>query len=615
MSMRNNDSNAGIRSSTLDNTRYKCMILLEQPLESQLTEQRQHSQNLQGWLARKRASLVNKLEPNLQPSKHIRGSHVAIEHLIKAFLAFSERADFSFTVPVYMRKSFEQWHARHLHPSSRDQPPIYSTAEMLTHGLDTLSPDIWLDLQGSNDLVLRIRDRLSTRLYPTVSLQHALSPHPLIYGRFLRAVLTPSLPCDSLVCTSQASKLALSNILNDVANSFSDQVGGEARFQGRLDVVPLCVNTDLLRPQPKLPLRRALKLAEHSIILLYIGYLSRAKADLAPLLQVVQRLVATNPAKHLLLVIAGTGTAAYSESLDGLVQELGLARNVHNMRDISDVQKQQLLGAADVFVAPCDSMQESFGLTPVEAMACGLPQIVADWSGYRETVVNGETGFLIPTVWGECDGDLKMTGDLLGWSYDHIVQAQTIAFDVASMYNKIQTLIDNPDLRSLMSVKSRARAVAEYSYHAVAVRYDELYTDLLDVSRSLQRRPPSHHFDQPSYYKWFKHFATYSLSDRTVLVQVPPLNKDMLGMHLHSAGVELSLSSIHDEVLIYLLLDLIPAPEERPEGVKVQALLKLILPYTSSREEVLRHLLFLIKHNCVRVLSLNPVQESPTRLA
>ena len=36
-----------------------------------------------------------------------------------------------------------------------------------------------------------------------------------------------------------------------------------------------------------------------------------------------------------------------------------------------------------------DNIQETFGLTPVEAMAAGLPCVMSDWDGYRDTVRDG----------------------------------------------------------------------------------------------------------------------------------------------------------------------------------------------------------------------------------
>ena len=54
--------------------------------------------------------------------------------------------------------------------------------------------------------------------------------------------------------------------------------------------------------------------------------------------------------------------------------------------------------AADIFVSLSDDIQETFGLTPVEAMAASLPCVVSDWNGYKDTVADGETGFRIPTT-------------------------------------------------------------------------------------------------------------------------------------------------------------------------------------------------------------------------
>ncbi|MBN8704497.1 MAG: glycosyltransferase family 4 protein [Bacteroidetes bacterium] len=53
-----------------------------------------------------------------------------------------------------------------------------------------------------------------------------------------------------------------------------------------------------------------------------------------------------------------------------------------------------LLQNCDVFVLP--SIEDGFGLAPIEAMASGLPAIVTENTGCSEQIVNGETGFVVP---------------------------------------------------------------------------------------------------------------------------------------------------------------------------------------------------------------------------
>lgn len=44
----------------------------------------------------------------------------------------------------------------------------------------------------------------------------------------------------------------------------------------------------------------------------------------------------------------------------------------------------------------CTSYNEPFGLAPIESMACGTPVLTVDEGGYKETIVNGKTGWLLP---------------------------------------------------------------------------------------------------------------------------------------------------------------------------------------------------------------------------
>src|SRR5690606_14648837 len=60
--------------------------------------------------------------------------------------------------------------------------------------------------------------------------------------------------------------------------------------------------------------------------------------------------------------------------------------------------RREIWFASDIFTSLSDNIQETFGITPLEAMAAGLPVVVTDWDGYRETVRNGVDGFAVPTL-------------------------------------------------------------------------------------------------------------------------------------------------------------------------------------------------------------------------
>jgi N-acetyl-alpha-D-glucosaminyl L-malate synthase BshA len=105
------------------------------------------------------------------------------------------------------------------------------------------------------------------------------------------------------------------------------------------------------------------------------------------------------------LVLAGDGPQR--PEVEAEVERLGLGERVRFLGKVDAVA--ELLRSADLFLLP--SASESFGLSALEAMACGVPVVGTEVGGLREVVRNGETGALVPV--GDVDALAARSIELL----------------------------------------------------------------------------------------------------------------------------------------------------------------------------------------------------------
>jgi glycosyltransferase involved in cell wall biosynthesis len=124
-------------------------------------------------------------------------------------------------------------------------------------------------------------------------------------------------------------------------------------------------------------------------LLVYVGRLEAYKR-IDVLLHAAARLAAARPA--LRVAILGRGDAR--ERLERTAADLGIAERVTFTGFVSDAERDAWLARARVCV--CPSAKEGFGLTVVEANALGTPNVATDAPGLRDTVRDGETGYLVP---------------------------------------------------------------------------------------------------------------------------------------------------------------------------------------------------------------------------
>jgi hypothetical protein len=193
---------------------------------------------------------------------------------------------------------------------------------------------------------------------------------------------------------------------------------------------------------------------------------------------------------------------------------------------------------ADFFISFSDNIQETFGLTPIEAMAAGLPSVVTDWNGYKDSVRHGEDGFRISTV---APGP-GMGSDLAYWftsgwmNYSNYVGAasQYVAVDYKEAVGAITALVMYPDLRRRMGEQARARAKAVFDWAAIVPQYQALWAEQDARRRAAPPVPRSP--DNPFRPDPFRLFAAYPTRNLELDDQLALAGRHGLGNRQGPAG-------------------------------------------------------------------------------
>lgn len=182
--------------------------------------------------------------------------------------------------------------------------------------------------------------------------------------------------CNRVIATTQREKLALNKFHNVPLD--------------KIRVIPCGVNFNLFKPMDKSQSRKLLGLPEGKIVL-FVGRIERLKG-IDKIIQALPLVAEKKPR----LIIAGEDGNRQGEmaSLKKLADSLGITDSV-NFLGLVDYNKLPLYyNAADVCVLP--SFYESFGLVPLESLACGTPMIATDVGDLMNIIREGETGFIIP---------------------------------------------------------------------------------------------------------------------------------------------------------------------------------------------------------------------------
>lgn len=139
---------------------------------------------------------------------------------------------------------------------------------------------------------------------------------------------------------------------------------------------------------PRADIKTRYKIPTDKPIILYVGRLDQEK-QIDVVIRALPIVLQKQPAH---LVLAGLGKER--QNLETLVQSLGLTEHVTFTGYVPDDDLPDILRSADVFVMA--SLVELQSIATLEALATGLPVVLADALALPELVIAGENGYLFP---------------------------------------------------------------------------------------------------------------------------------------------------------------------------------------------------------------------------
>lgn len=382
----------------------------------------------------------------------------------------------------------------------RHEPQLLSSVGTLFYPSPNFATETW------------IRQGYGAAAWSICGLTHTISTSQVMQG-FLDLRMADQRDWDAVICTSRAVQDAVLRQFEMIDDHIQSRFRANPPPRPQLPVIPLGIHTADFRPDAAAgqALRDSIGAAGGDIVFTSIARLNPVeKFDPLPLFIALGQ-ASARVGKKLHLALCGLYSDAGAKSVfergaAALMPDVGFT--VHDGADAA--KRIGVLSGADAYVFPVDNVQETFGLGPVEAMAAGLPLIVSDWDGLRDTVSN-DVGIRIPTRTLAADQSLTEARRMLAridthWQYCGLLSGLT-EIDVAAMTDAIVALADSPELRRRMGDAGMTRAQTLYDWAQVIPQMQALWSEL--ARRRAAATAPAPVLFSPAAPPAFHMFASY----------------------------------------------------------------------------------------------------------
>jgi D-inositol-3-phosphate glycosyltransferase len=281
--------------------------------------------------------------------------------------------------------------------------------------------------------------------------------HALGHVRKIHQAGEDKFPAERLLIEKQAVQEA-DHIIAECPQDMEDLITYYNAAENKISIIPCGFSSKEFYPVGKATARRILGLPQDEQIILQLGRMVPRKG-VDNVIRALSNLKNTKkPVK--LLIVGGESENLNEDDCPEFARLMSVARE-HNVVDsiiFTGRKDRHLLkfyySAADLFITT--PWYEPFGITPLEAMACGTPVIGANVGGIKYSVLDGETGLLVNPH------DPEMLAD------------------------KISKVIDNDTLLNRMGENAIYRVNTHFTWAKVATKVINLYAMLIPAAKEAE---------------------------------------------------------------------------------------------------------------------------------
>lgn len=439
--------------------------------------------------------------------------------------------------------------------------------------------------------------------YSLTGVTHTIA-ETVILDELAALLIAPLESWDALVCTSEAGHRAVETLLQAVAEHLQERLGATRIPPAQLVTIPLGVHCDDFRLDPgaRARWREALGVPADAPAALHMGRFSvETKMHPGPMGIALQEAARRLKRPVYWIFFGGARRPADEEAFRAAAAAFCPDVELRFVDDTSAAVRDEIPSAADVFLSFSDNVQETFGLTPLEAMAAGLPCVVSDWDGYRDTVRHGVDGFRIRTLAPRpglgADLAYGQAHRLMTYEAYAGTAAQFAAVDIGDAAEALTLLFSDPDLRRRMGEAGRERARTVFDWRHIIPQYQALWAELERRRRAAPPQPARLAGDNPWRLDPFRMFAAYptaALAAEDVVFLAQPLGPLDAIERLGRPDVRFGGSRLPTEAEALSLLEALAAG---PKTVSA-----LLAPVPAERRAIVeRGLLWLAKYGFLRL--------------